>query len=788
MPLGPGDVYGYGFGPFRVDLTTGQLWNNGTRLKLQEQPFQLLVALLEHPGEVVSREDLQNRLWPADTFGDFEQGLNVAVQKLRVALGDSPEHPSYVETLARRGYRLIVPVQVVNGDGVTNGLAPPVPALVDTAPASGWAVRRGLLAGTALAVVALAAGVFTWLSRPTPVNFPKRGWVLIAKFENRTSETIFDDTVEYALERELSNSRFVNVTPPERVGDVLALMRKPRDTRLDASLAREVALRDGNVHVVLNGRTERLGSAYVLSAAVIDPATGGTLRSFSEQAASEQAVLGAVRRLSNEVRDSLGEELSPVRKDLRALERATTPSLRALQHYSKGVAFVNQYEWRAAANLFEQALAVDPDFASAHIYLAHCYSNLSEPEKASPHYQRAFQSAGTTSDPERYFILASYYERFAEDYEKAIQSYEVLVRLYPDHYWAVNNLALTLDQVGRSREAVPYFVARAELRPNDFDSTYDAWWALRRFNRDPVQAERLLARARRLASAPNVREVFPMSWVELQFSLVDEQLQRGEFGQALQETDRLAGTLETQSGSVRAEFIASLGDRYLALGRLREAEKYIRQSLEGRQYLRLAELADFRGDDQAMRYYLQKLIGAHGPMGPATAARLARAGLRSNSEELVSKLASKGNSPCSVQYANSELALARGETLKAVQLLQGTLEPCWQNRDHYSVLVSEALARALVRQGNVPAAVEVLQQGSSEYIDAGQLAVLPRQKYRLLQLYRRLGREGDARRVEADIRRLLAVADSDHPILLALDGRLPQGRLRPPSTLPQAAR
>ena len=793
MPLGPGDVHGYGFGPFRVDLTTGQLWNNGTRLKLQEQPFQLLVALLEHPGEVVSREDLQHRLWPADTFGDFEQGLNVAVQKLRVALGDSAEHPSYVETLARRGYRFTAPVEVVNGQVAANGVAVLAPATVETSPAVRPGVRRWLFAGAALAIVAFAAGVFTWLSRPTPVNFPKRGWVLIAKFENRTGETIFDDTVEYALERELSNSRFVNVAPPERVGDVLALMRKPRDTRLDASLACEVALRDRNVQVLLTGRTEKLGASYVISASLVQPSSGAALSSFREEAVSQDAVLVAVNRLSRRVREDLGEAPARFRENLPALEKATTPSLRALQVYSRGMAFVNQHKWNGAAQLFEQALAVDPDFASAHIYLAHCYSNLEKHKEAAPHYQQALGLADTTTDRERYFIIASYHERFAENrfvenYEKAIQSYEVLVRLYPDHYWAVNNLALTLDQVGRSREAVPYFVARAELRPNDLDSTYDAWWALRRFNRDPVQAERLLARARRLASAPNVREVFPMSWVELQFSLVDEQLQRGEFGQALQETDRLAGTLEAQSGSVRAEFIASLGDRYLALGRLHEAEKYIRQSLGGRQYLRLAELADFRGDDQVMRYYLQKLIAARGPGGPATAARLARAGLRSDSEKLVSTLASKGNSTCRVQYAKGELALARGQTLKAVQLLQGSFESCWQNRDHYSVLVSEALARALVRQGNVPAAVEVLQQGSSEYVGAGQPAVLPHQKYRLLQLYRKLGREADASRVEADIRKLLAVADPDHPILLALDEHLPNSNLRPPANSPQAAR
>jgi Tol biopolymer transport system component/DNA-binding winged helix-turn-helix (wHTH) protein len=99
------------FGVFEVDLQAGELRKSGLRVKLQDQPFQILVLLLEHPGQVVTREQLQQRLWPADTFVDFEHGLNSAVKKLRLALGDDSDNPRFVETLPRRGYRLIVPVK-----------------------------------------------------------------------------------------------------------------------------------------------------------------------------------------------------------------------------------------------------------------------------------------------------------------------------------------------------------------------------------------------------------------------------------------------------------------------------------------------------------------------------------------------------------------------------------------------------------------------------------------------------------------------------------------------------
>jgi DNA-binding winged helix-turn-helix (wHTH) protein len=101
---------GYRFGIFEVDLAAGELRKNGARVKLQDQPFQVLVALLEKPAESVTREELRQRIWPADTFVDFDHSLNTAVNKVREALGDSAANPRYIETLARRGYRFIAPV------------------------------------------------------------------------------------------------------------------------------------------------------------------------------------------------------------------------------------------------------------------------------------------------------------------------------------------------------------------------------------------------------------------------------------------------------------------------------------------------------------------------------------------------------------------------------------------------------------------------------------------------------------------------------------------------------
>src|SRR6267143_214255 len=140
------------FGVFEVELRSGELRKQGARIKLQEQPFQVLTVLLQRPGEVVTREELRNQNWPADTFVDFDNSLNTAINKMRDALGDSAESPRFIETLPRRGYRFIASVDGLDNDRDAldvrqSGEAHPAPR-----------VLRWLVALLSLAV--LAAGLF----------------------------------------------------------------------------------------------------------------------------------------------------------------------------------------------------------------------------------------------------------------------------------------------------------------------------------------------------------------------------------------------------------------------------------------------------------------------------------------------------------------------------------------------------------------------------------------------------------------------------------------------------
>src|SRR5262250_3924947 len=118
------------FGVFEVNPRSGEVRKSGTRIRLQDHPFKVLLALLEHPGEVVSREELRQRIWPTESFGDFDHAVNVAVGKLRIALGDSADVPRYVETLHRRGYRFVCPISLPVPSSVSPKVAEPQRASV----------------------------------------------------------------------------------------------------------------------------------------------------------------------------------------------------------------------------------------------------------------------------------------------------------------------------------------------------------------------------------------------------------------------------------------------------------------------------------------------------------------------------------------------------------------------------------------------------------------------------------------------------------------------------------
>src|SRR3981081_1355804 len=205
------------FGVFEVDVRAGEVHKQGARIKLQEQPFHVLTILLQRPGEVVTREELRHQTWPADTFVDFDNSLNTAINKLREALGDSADNPRFIETLPRRGYRFIAPVTGV--DGITETV---------TGVSTPWRPSSRKIVVTA-AIAVLAAGIaggLLWRARH-PRHLTEKDTIVLGDFANSTADPVFDGTLREGLSVQLEQSPFLSLVSQEGIQQTLQMMGQP---------------------------------------------------------------------------------------------------------------------------------------------------------------------------------------------------------------------------------------------------------------------------------------------------------------------------------------------------------------------------------------------------------------------------------------------------------------------------------------------------------------------------------------------------------------------------------
>jgi tetratricopeptide (TPR) repeat protein len=639
-----------------------------------------------------------------------------------------------------------------------------------------------LVATTAVATI----GLYLSLGRrAAKAEFHQRDWVLIANFQNRTGEPLLDGVLELAMERDLSDSDFLNIVPRERIGDNLQLMKKAPDTPIDPAVGREVCLRDGGIRGLLTGYIDKAGTGYVLRADLTEPMSGFLFARASERAADQNSVLDAALRLSSELRKQIREPLTSPQPG-QNLEQATTSSLRALQLYSQGMAMVNQYSWESAAALLEQAVSIDPQFASAHIYLAWCYSNLGENARAAPHFQQAFALADTTTDRERYFILGSYYQGYSKERDKAIEAYKALVSLYPDDYWGNSNLAWLLESAGEDEDGVPYaqpyILRRAELRPTRIADNFLAAMAVANNGTDLYQADQFVSRLQGLLSSPEVVTSNPQAAVWAALFSARKAWARGDPGPLFEETDRLRRTIDLQTGPAHEHFQSGIAAAYMLLGRFKSAwELQNSYNDPADRYLALAFNSYARDDQFELKRQLTNATPFDASDRPEFAIPLlARVGAISEARRLLSSLEEPSNTYFNTYFLEprrsailrsleGELSLARGDSAKGIRLLQESLSP--REGGWTFLLGSEALARAWELKGNLSQAIRVLEHVSTNRtrIAMGHEAFIwVHLEGHLAQLYRKAGRDEDADRTEAELRRLLTYADPDNPLLVRL--------------------
>src|ERR1700733_5772910 len=321
------------FGVYKVDLRSGELYKHGLRLKLQDQPFKILVLLLERPGDVVTREELRQKLWPADTFVDFDTSLNTAIKKLRDALCDSAEKPRYIETLPRRGYRFIA--QVETGDLTPSATVHEEPAVVPL-PKPVPLAKRWRVFGVAAFVLMLVAAVASWrvfFARPVLTGTDV---ILLASFVNKTGDPVFDNSLDKPLEVKLTESPFLSLLSEADTASTMRMMRRNPDERVTQDLGVEICKRRGLKALVVP-EIDAIGSTYVITLDAMDAQSQKVIARQQVEANNKDQVVAALGRAGSQLRKRLGESLSSLQKFDAPLDLATTSSLEALQAYRSGL-------------------------------------------------------------------------------------------------------------------------------------------------------------------------------------------------------------------------------------------------------------------------------------------------------------------------------------------------------------------------------------------------------------------------------------------------------------------
>jgi tetratricopeptide (TPR) repeat protein len=555
-------------------------------------------------------------------------------------------------------------------------------------------------------------------------------------------------------------------------------MRLPASTVVDAAIGREVCLRDGGIRVLIAGRVEKVGSAYILSAQLVEPASGRAVESFEEDADGQSGILRAVHALSNDVRQALGQKVTEIQRSDLELQKVTTPSLRALQLYSQADQQIRDGNQQAAFELIRSAIEQDPNFASAYILAAYALANQKRPAREfMPYAKKALDLSSQASDAERYFIEGSYYEMTNQP-ERAIAAYQALLRVDPGHFWGSNNLNQLLIPENRMQEIVELSVHRADAEPNNFQANWDAGFDLVLISARLDLAHLYVQRASQLLPAMTDLERTRVAWQALWVQLYPayEAWLKDDVALARADLDRVERSPVARDGSSDPLTFAEFRQ---ALGETRKAKAWLQQASppsDEEDVLGLAILAFLGGDHVSTRIWLERIKRNENQprvISPMAISLLVREGM----VHQANSLAQEYNEwrPQFRNVAMGELLLALGRTARATPLLRDGVN---EERNHaYPTyfLGAESLARADEKSRNFPAALATLESTSPDRVRVnGPLGMSTaglwmRDQMDLARLYRRLGRVRDAERIEGELRTLLTYADPDYPLLVELN-------------------
>jgi DNA-binding winged helix-turn-helix (wHTH) protein/tetratricopeptide (TPR) repeat protein len=523
------------FGLFEADAVRGTLTRDGVRVKIQDQPFRVLILLLERPGEIVTREELRRKLWPEGTYVDFDGSLNVILKKLRAAIEDDSDNPRFIATIPRKGYRFIAPVTVQNG--ASSSAAPHGEAVQtgqqarktadEAGPLSiGKARKRMTLTVYAMVILfvlaSVGAGSFAlhrWAKKPGPSSLaspglsavPIRKSIAVLGFHNasgRPEDDWLGTAISEMLRTELAEGEELRLVSGEDVANLHLSAPWPKTDTLDPETTDRIG-------TALNSNLLVLGSYTVIGgpdnprlrvdARLQDAKTGEILSEVAETGGSQDLFL-IISRVGAALRDRLG--VPALAETDEAGVRASVPlDQDAARFYALGLAKLRDSDAMAAKDLLQQATEAAPKFSLAHAMLARAYSQLGYEQKRKEEAKKAWELSNDLPRSDRMMVEGDYYESLA-DHERAISTYRALFELFPDNVDFGLQLASVQILSGHGSEALETLRRLRQLpSPASDDPRIDL--AQSRAIPDNKPASLLLVRdAMRKAKAQGKRLVF----------------------------------------------------------------------------------------------------------------------------------------------------------------------------------------------------------------------------------------------------------------------------------------
>jgi tetratricopeptide (TPR) repeat protein len=614
-----------------------------------------------------------------------------------------------------------------------------------------------------LVSVAILGGTWYWRSHRAP-KLTEEDTIVLADFDNKTGDIIFDDTLKQGLSVQLGQSPFLDLVSDSKVNQTLKLMGRPAGDPLTLEVTREVCQRTGS-KAMLIGSIAGLDSQYVIGLKAVNCDTGDMLAETQEQAAGNEAVLKALDNAAGTLRAKLGESLSSVQKYTTPLVEATTPSLEALKAFSLGHKTHFAKGNTAALPFYKRAVELDPNFAMGYAYMGLCYHNLGEAGLAAENLRKAYELREKVSERERLSIEAGYYMYTTGELEKAAQAYELRQQNYPRDYVPYANLGDIYGTLGNWEKELEEAREATRLEPNNelnYLNLGDGYANLNRL--DEAEAVYKQAEERKLGIESLLSARYGLAFLE------------GDTAQMVQLLSAAMGKPGTED-----VLLASQADTEAWHGKLKKARALTRRAMDSAQHNDAKEAAAMYQAAAALREVesgnrKQALAEADAAVKLApnrdvqaiAALALARTGDTVGAEKLAAELDRTFPLDTLVQRyrlptIRAALALQRKDPTRAIKLLegaravelgdQGELLPVYLRGEAYLMLHDGSAARAEFQK----------------FVDHYGLVVnFPLGALARLGLARAYALQGDAVKARAKYQDFLALwkdADPDIPIL-----------------------